>query len=327
MRRREFIASLGGAAAVQSLPARAQQPTVPVIGFLSARSPDRSEHVLAAFRHGLREAGYTEGRNVTIEYRWGEGQHDRLPALAADLVRRQVTAIVAISGTPAALAAKRATATIPIVFANGGDPIVSGLVASFGRPAGNITGATFFSTALIGKRLELLHELLPAAAAIGLLSKPNNPAGEAELKDAPVAAGRLGVRLHLLAASSEGEFEAAFAAVVRERTSALVIGSDPFFGDRPRQLVALAARHAVPTIYFGREFAEAGGLMSYGTSQTETFHQAGLYAGKILHGANPADLPVMQPTKYELVVNLKTAKALGITIPQSILLRADEVIE
>jgi putative ABC transport system substrate-binding protein len=309
MSRREIIGALGvfaGAAAVGPLAARAQQPAMPVIGFLSARTPDRSQHVLAAFRRGLGEAGYAEGHNVAIEYRWGEGRHDRLPALAADLVRRQVALIAAISGTPAALAAKRATATIPIVFANGGDPIASGLVASFSRPAGNLTGATFFSTALIGKRLEVMRELLPAATAIALLSKPDNPAGEAEIKDAPVAARALGVRLHMLTASSEREFEAAFAAVRQERNGALVIGSDPFFGDRPRQLAELAARHAVPTIHFGREFVEAGGLMSYGT---------------------PADLPVVQPTRFELVVNLKTAKALGLDIPRTILERADEVIE
>jgi putative ABC transport system substrate-binding protein len=326
MRRRAFFSLLGGAAAVAPLVARAQQPPVPLIGFLSARAPDRSEHVVAAFRRGLSEAGYVEGRNVAIEYRWGEGQHDRLPTLAADLVGRQVAVIVAISGTPAALAAKRATATIPIVFANGGDPITSGLVASFGRPAGNITGATFFSTALVAKRLELLRELLPTVAAIGLLSKPNNPAGEAENKDALIAARGLGVQFHLLTATSEREFETAFAAVQRH-AGALVIGSDPFFGDAPRQLVELAARHAVPTIYYGREFAEAGGLMSYGTSQTDTFREAGIYTGKILRGAKPADLPVIQPTRYELVINLKTAKALRIDVPHAILDRADELIE
>jgi putative ABC transport system substrate-binding protein len=326
MRRRAFISLLGGAAAVAPRVARAQKTSVPVIGFLSARAPDRSEHVVAAFRRGLGEAGYVEGRNVAIEYRWGEGRHDRLPTLAADLVGRRVAVIVAISGTPAALAAKRATATIPIVFANGGDPITSGLVASFSRPAGNVTGATFFSTALIAKRLELLRELLPTVAAIGLLSKPNNPAGEAEIKDAVIAARGLGCQLHLLTATSEREFEAAFIAVQRH-AGALVIGSDPFFGDAPRQLVELAARHTVPTIYYGREFAEAGGLMSYGTSQTDTFRDAGIYTGKILQGAKPADLPVIQPTRYELVINLKTAKALRIDVPYTILDRADELIE
>jgi putative ABC transport system substrate-binding protein len=247
--------------------------------------------------------------------------------MAGDLVRRQVTVIVAISGTPAALAAKRATTTIPIVFANGGDPITSGLVASFNRPAGNVTGATFLSTGLVAKRLQLVRELLPNAAAVGYVIKPGNPAGESETRDAVTAARDLGIQLHVLNASSERDIDAVFTALLHKRAGALVVGSDPFFGDSPKRLVESAARHAVPTIYFGREFVEVGGLMSYGTSQTETFRQAGIYAGKILQGAKPADLPVMQPTKFEFVINLKTAKTLGLTVPESTLVRADEVIQ
>jgi putative ABC transport system substrate-binding protein len=324
--RRSFIGTLAGGLLAAPLAAEAQQAALPVIGFLSARAPAPNGYVVAAFRRGLNEAGYVEGRNVAIEYRWADGRHDRLPALAADLVRRQVRVIAAISGTPAALAAKAATTTIPIVFANGGDPIATGLVNSLGRPAGNVTGVTFLTTALAAKRLELIHELLPTAAAIGFLMKPDNPAGESEARAAKAAARALGLELHVLTVTSEREMDAAFTTLHQRRARALLIGSDPFFGDSPTQLVELAARHVMPTIYFGREFVEVGGLASYGSSQTDTYRRAGIYTGRILKGAKPGDLPVVQPTIFELVINMKTAKALGLTIPPSLLLRADHLI-
>jgi putative ABC transport system substrate-binding protein len=324
--RRRFIA-LSGMAITWPLAARAQQATVPVIGFLSARAPAPNGDLVAAFRRGLNEAGYVEGHNVAIEYRWADGRNDRLPALAADLVGCQVTVIAAISGTPAALAAKAATTTIPIVFANGGDPITSDLVTSLNRPTGNVTGATFFTTALVAKRLGLMHELRPTATLIGFLMKPNNPAGESEAKDAEAAARALGLQLDVLTTAEEREIDAAFATLSQRLAGALLVGSDPFFGDRPNHLVELAGRHAIPTMYFLREFVEAGGLVSYGTSQADTYRQAGVYAGKILQGAKAADLPIIQPTKFELVINLRTAKALGLTVPPTLLARADEVIE
>jgi len=326
MRRREFLAGLAGAVA-WPLATQAQQPPMPVIGFLSARAPDPKGPLVTAFRHGLSEVGYVEGHNVAIIYRWADGQYDRLPALAADLVGRQVVVIAAISGTPAALAAKSATTAIPVVFANGGDPITSGLVTRLNRPPDNVTGATFFTTSLAAKRLGLIHELRPAATAVKFLMKPGNPAGESELKVATVAAHELGLRLDVLTATEEREIGAAFATLVRQPADALLVGSDPFFGDRPDYLVELAARHAVPTMYFLREFVEAGGLISYGSSQTDAYRQAGIYAGKILQGAKPADLPVTQPTRFELVINLKTARTLTLTIPPTLLARADEVIE
>ena len=280
-----------------------------------------------AFRQGLQEAGYAEGRDVVIEYRWAEGRHDRLPGLAADLVRRRVALIAAISGTPAAAAAKAATKAIPIVFANGGDPIRSGLVSSLNRPAGNITGVTFLTTELPGKRLDLVHEVLPTAHVVGYLLKPNNPAMEAETANARAAARSIGLQLQVLEADSERAIDAAFTTLAQRRADALLVGSDPFFGDSASQLVELAARHALPTIYFAREFVEAGGLMSYGSVQTDAYRQAGVYAGRILKGAKPADLPVLQPTRFEVVINLKTAKALGLTMPPSVLVRADQIIE
>jgi putative ABC transport system substrate-binding protein len=326
LKRREFITLLGSTA-TWPYSARAQEPAMPVIGFLSARSPASGAFMAAAFRQGLSESGYVEDRKVRIEYRWAEGHYDRLAALADDLVRRQVAVIAAISGTPAALAAKAATTAIPIVFANGGDPLTSGLVASFNRPTENMTGATFYTVALAGKRLELLHELVPTAAAMGFLVNPNNPGEEPETKDAEAAARALGLRLHVLNITSERDIDAAFTTLVDRRAGALVVGSDPLFFGVSNKLIELAARHSIPTIYIGREFAQAGGLMSYGSSQNDTYRQAGIYVARILRGANPADLPVMQPTKFEFVINLKTAQALALNIPAKLLALADQVIE
>ena len=325
MRRRKFIRLLG-AAAVIPLAARAQQE-MPVIGFLSARSPASGARMAAAFRQGLSESGYVEGQNLRIEYRWAEGHYDRLGALADDLVRRQVAVIGALSGTPAALAAKAATTSIPIVFGNGGDPITSRLVTSLGRPIGNLTGATFYTVELSGKRLGLLHELVPKATIMGFLVNPNNPAEEPETKSAEAAARALGVRLQVLKATNEREIDAAFTTILEQRIGALVVGSDPLLLGFAHKLVELAARHAMPAIYNVREFPAAGGLISYGSKQSDTYYQAGIYVGKILQGAKPADLPVILPTKFELVINLKSAKALGLDVPLHIQQIADEVIE
>ena len=327
MKRREFISLLGGAAAAWPLAARAQQPTMPVIGFLSGGSRAAYAPEVDAFQRGLKETGYAEGQNVTIEYRWAEDQYDRLPSLAADLVQQNVTVIAATS-TPGALAAKAATSTVPIVFTTGSDPIKLGLVASLAHPGGNVTGSTQLSVEVGPKRLELARELFPGATTFALLVNPTNPIAAAVSKDLEAVADTLGVRLHLLHASTEADFEAAFATAAQLRVAALVIASaDPWFGSHATQLGALALRHRVSAIYFRREFAAAGGLMSYGGSITETYRLAGLYAGRILKGEKPADLPVQQVTKVELYINLQTATTLGITVPLPLSGRADELIE
>jgi putative ABC transport system substrate-binding protein len=328
MRRREALAGLCAAAALTGpRAARAQQRALPVIGFLSGRSPEEAAAVVASFHRGLAETGHAEGRNVVVEYRWAEGRYDRLPAMAADLVERRVTVIAATGGGVAGLAAKAATATIPIVFASGGDAVAIGLVASLNRPGANVTGANLVFGALGAKRLELLREVIPAARSVAVLVNLDYPSAAAEVADLQAAARTLGLAIQVLEASTAGALEPAFAALAAKRTEGLLVADDPFLQVMRTQIVALAARHAVPAVYFSRDFAETGGLMSYGGSIIEAYRQVGVYVGQILLGAKPGDLPVVQPAVFELVVNLKTAKALGLAIPPTLLARADVVLE
>jgi putative tryptophan/tyrosine transport system substrate-binding protein len=327
MGRREFVALLGGAAAGWPLAARAQQGATPTIGYLSTRSPSEAKYVTDAFTQGLNENGYVEGRNLAIEFRWADLQYDRLPALASDLVRRQVAVIAAVGGSHSGLAAKAVTSTIPIVFVSAGDPVTFGLVTSLNRPGGNVTGISMITVALAPKRLELLHELVPVPAAIAMLVNPTSPYVEAETADVKASARVLGRQLRVLNAGTAQEIDAAFATLVQQRAGALLVSGDPFFDSERDRLVALAARYSVPAIYQWREFATIGGLISYGTSILDAYRQAGVYVGKILKGATPADMPVLQPTRFETVVNLKTAKALGVAVPDKLIVAADEVIE
>jgi putative ABC transport system substrate-binding protein len=327
MRRREFIALLGGAAAAWPLAAHAQRRAIPVIGFLNSASPGPMTPFVAAFLQSLSEAGYVEGRNVTIDYRWAEGHYDRLPELAADLVGRQVAVIVATGGGIATAAAKAATATIPIVFSSGTDPVQAGFVASLNRPGGNVTGVHLFISGLDPKKLELLRELVPQASSMGVLFNPQNPDIQTRLTGVQQAARAVGQQIHIMYASSEAELDTGFAALAQGRVGALLVGSDPFFNSRRDQIVALAAHHTIPAIYEGRQYALAGGLISYGTNLADGYRQVGIYTGRVLKGESPADLPIVQPTKFELVINLNTAKALGLEVPPTLLARADEVIE
>jgi putative ABC transport system substrate-binding protein len=325
MKRRAFVIVLGGALTSARI-LLAQQRAMPVIGFLNGTSPGFFAPYVTAFRQGLSETGYVEGRNVAIEFRWAEGHYNRLPALAADLVARKVD-LIFVSGSSGTAAARDATSTIPIVFAGGGDLVAAGLVVGLARPGGNLTGVSVFGRELHPKRLQLLSEVVPQVEAITLLVNPTNVTSESVVRDALEAARANGRRLAILNAGTESEIDAALAALVQEHAGALIVASDPFLNSRREQIVALAARHAVPAMYDWREFAEAGGLMSYGPSLTDIYRQAGVYAGRVLAGAKPADLPIQQPARFELVINLKTAKTLGLTIPPSILGRADEVIE
>jgi putative ABC transport system substrate-binding protein len=326
MRRRDFIMGIAGSAAAWPLAAQAQLPTMPVIGYLNNGSPESDAPRLTGLRRGLNQTGYAEGRNFVIEYRWAGNQADRLPALAAELVQLRVAVIVA-AGLPPALAAKAATTSIPIMFSVGADPVQLGLVASLNRPEGNLTGFNAFATELGAKGLALLHELVPSTAAIGVLVNPNNPASEVTTRDVLAAAPVMGLKIEILKAGTDREIDAAFVSLVQARTGVLLVGGDLFFNSRIEQIVALAARHAIPTMYSYREFVVAGGLISYGMSLVEQYRQVGLYTGRILKGEKPADLPVIQATKIELIINLKTAKALGLQIPDRLLALADEVIE
>jgi putative tryptophan/tyrosine transport system substrate-binding protein len=327
MRRRDFLGVLSGVAAAWPFTAHAQPQAMPMIGCLGAGFAVPSAHLIAAFRQSLNEAGFTEGRNVTIEFRWAEGQYDLLPALAADLVARGAAVIVTMGGTVSALAARAAAPTTPIVFVGGGDPVQDGLVRSLNSPGGNITGINQFASVLIAKRLELLLEIVPTVSTIGIIMNPTNPNAELELKELQIAATASRCVLHLATATSEPDFDGAFQTIVAEQVGALIVATDSLFLSRRAQVVALAAHYALPASYTVREYAEAGGLMSYGADRANLWHQAGAYAARILKGEKPSDLPVMQPTKFELVINLKTAKALKLDIPPMLLARADEVIE
>jgi putative ABC transport system substrate-binding protein len=326
MRRRDFIPLLGGAAAAWPAAARAQQPAMPVVGFLNSGSAAEWAHLVAAFKEGLSEASYVEGKNVAVEYRWAQGENDRLPGLAADLVHRQV-AVIAAFGPPAAAAAKEATAKIPIIFSVGTDPIDLGLVTSFRRPTSNLTGINIFVDVLTPKRQELLHELVPAAPVVAMLVNPTSAQTQSELRGVQAAADRLRQQVRIFNVGSDREIDAAFATIIDQRIGGLLVQPDPLFTGRRDQLVLLTTRHAIPTVFGFREFAMAGGLMSYGTSLRAAYRHVGVYAGRIVKGEKPAGLPVQQATAFETVVNLKAAKALGVTIPTGILLRADEVIE
>jgi putative ABC transport system substrate-binding protein len=327
MRRREFIMLFGGAAGAWPLAARAQQPALPVIGFLHSTSAGPNAGAVSAFREGLKQAGYVEGQNVAIEFRWADGHYDRLPALATDLVRERVAVIAALGGQASALAAKAATSTIPVVFDTGEDPVKLGLVLSFSKPGGNATGISMLTNEIEAKRLGLLHELIPTALTIAVLGNPDAPGNVIQLKDVQTAAPALGVKLHILEVRSALEIDNAFAGLNQRRPDALLVMSSAFFNSRRNQIVQLAARQAIPAMYEHRLYAMAGGLISYGTDLNEVYRQAGIYTGQILKGTKPADLPVIQPTKLELVINLKTAKELGTTVPPQLLARADEVIE
>ena len=327
MRRREFITFLGGVATAWPLTARSQQSAIPVIGFLSTRSPDESAHLLAAFRNGLAETGVVEGESVVIEFRWARGEYNQLPALAAELVRIPVTVLVAIGGEPSARAAKLAATTLPVVTVFSSDPVKSGLVASLSQPGGNITGISNLSTAMEPKRIGLLHELVPQAKTFGALVNPDFPTFTDQLADIQAAAETAGLELRVLRAGSDRDIEVAFDSISQERIAALLVASDPFFNTRRAEIAALAARRNVPAMYGFRDYALAGGLMSYGIDLPDTYRQAGVYTGRVLKGAKPADLPVLQPTKFEFVINLKAAKALGVKFSDNLLSLADEVIE
>jgi putative ABC transport system substrate-binding protein len=327
MRRREFVTILAGGAGIWTLDARAQQPAIPVIGFLSSASPKAYTSRVAGFRKGLSESGYIDGQNVKIEFRWAQGQYDQLPVFAADLVQQNVAVIISSGGDVAALSAKAATSSIPIVTVSGSDPVKAGLVASFNRPGGNVTGASFVATELETKRLEILRDMVPTAAVIEVLVNPTNPAAESRSKDLQMAARTLERNIHIVSASNESDLETAFATLTQQRADALLVSTDSFFTSQRDRLVALAAHHALPAIYPWREFVEAGGLVSYGPAINEVYRQVGIYTARILKGEKPADLPFLRPTKFELVINLKTATTLGLTIPPVALARADELIE